>query len=443
MHELSNLALHLIKLWRGKLDCIEPDDRNAWRWMVLTGELWKRHGQCVADSKPFLPGSFDRPPRNPAEKINSGYKAWELIQYIYELGPGLLLGILPKDFWENYCKLVAAIRLLSQRRITLKDLERSYVLVVEFIEEFERLYYQRIPERLHFLPQIIHNLQHMPHEVCRLGLGGYYSQWTMERTIGNLTEEIKQHSDPYRNLSMRALRRAQVNALKAIYPAIEETVDREKLAATAIPLPESYALLRKRDRKAYVVKGAQAAAIQEFKEHEGAQRPSNPKAPLKIQRYARLALPNGQVACSRWAEKGFRRSDVRQACNVKLESGGEVFFAEVAYYFQTKVNGVVRTMAMLSLFGQPDIALLRRSAFTLWSCERPTGEMMVLDYHLIKSVIAMVPFSEAIQGADFAGRVFVVEKIGLDVAPMANALDFEELTKDGEEVDEEEEEEQV
>ncbi|EJD50049.1 hypothetical protein AURDEDRAFT_58739 [Auricularia subglabra TFB-10046 SS5] len=437
MHELSNLALHLLKLWRGKIDCIAPDSRNAWHWMVLTGELWKRHGQCVADSKPFLPGSFDRPPRNPAEKINSGYKAWELIQYVYELGPGLLLGILPKDFWENYCKLVAAIRLLSQRQIKLKELERAYHLVVEFISEFERLYYQRIPERLHFLPQIIHNLQHMPHEVCRLGLGGYYSQWTMERTIGNLTEEIKQHSDPFCNLSMRALRRAQVNALKAIYPAIEEAVDKEKLAATAIPLPTGYTLLRKRDRKAREIFGAHAAAVQEFKDNEGAQRPTNPKAPLKIQRYGRLGLPNGQVARSRWVEKGARRADLRQACNVKLEFDGEVFFAEVSYYFQTKVNGIVRTMAMLSLYGQPDIALLKRSSYTLWSCQRPTGEMMVLDHHLIKSVVAMVPFTESIQGADFADQVFVVEKIGLDVAPMAHNLDFQELTQDGEEVDEE------
>ncbi|KAJ6528077.1 hypothetical protein B0H19DRAFT_1195027 [Mycena capillaripes] len=39
-----------------------------------------------------IPGSFDRPPRNPAEKINSGYKAWERLLYVYGAGPALLYG---------------------------------------------------------------------------------------------------------------------------------------------------------------------------------------------------------------------------------------------------------------------------------------------------------------------------------------------------------------
>ena len=43
----------------------------------------------------------------------------------------------------------------------------------------------------------------------------------MERTIGNLGQEIKLHSDPYANLSERGVRRAQMNALKAILPELE------------------------------------------------------------------------------------------------------------------------------------------------------------------------------------------------------------------------------
>jgi hypothetical protein len=40
----------------------------------------------------------------------------------------------------------------------------------------------------------------------------------MERTIGNLGEEIKQPSQPFANLSERGLRRCQVNALKSVLP---------------------------------------------------------------------------------------------------------------------------------------------------------------------------------------------------------------------------------
>ena len=37
-----------------------------------------------------------------------------------------------------------------------------------------------------------------------------YAQWTMERTIGNLGQEIRQPSKPYENLAEEGLRRSRV-----------------------------------------------------------------------------------------------------------------------------------------------------------------------------------------------------------------------------------------
>ena len=56
----------------------------------------------------------------------------------------------------------------------------------------------------------------------------------MERTIGNLGQEIKQPSNPYANLSQRGLIRAQVNALKAIIPALDTTSASRLLSRTAV-----------------------------------------------------------------------------------------------------------------------------------------------------------------------------------------------------------------
>ncbi|KAF8971769.1 hypothetical protein BDZ97DRAFT_1650720, partial [Flammula alnicola] len=148
--------------------------------------IWKRHGQSVADATPFLPGSFDRPPRNPAEKISSGYKAWEFLTYLFGLGPGLLYGVLPGEYFRNYCKLVAGVRLLHQRSISVEHLQRAHRLLVEFVIEFESIYlqyYQRKSSRLHFCRQSIHALLHLGPEVPRLGPGITYTQWALERTI--------------------------------------------------------------------------------------------------------------------------------------------------------------------------------------------------------------------------------------------------------------------
>jgi hypothetical protein len=79
----------ILALLRGTIQYEKPDSKDSWPWVTLVGDVWKKHGQAVADTTPYLPGSFDKPPRNPAEKISSGYKAWEFLLYIVGLGPAL------------------------------------------------------------------------------------------------------------------------------------------------------------------------------------------------------------------------------------------------------------------------------------------------------------------------------------------------------------------
>lgn len=67
----------------------------------------------------------------------------------------------------------------------------------------------------------MHSLIHLPREVIHIGPPICSSQWTLERTIGNLGEEIKQHSNPFANLSQRGIRHAHVNALVAMIPDLE------------------------------------------------------------------------------------------------------------------------------------------------------------------------------------------------------------------------------
>jgi hypothetical protein len=90
----------------------------------------------------------------------------------------------------HFCKLVFAIRIINQRQIKTEDLKKAHQALVEFVHEFELLYYQRRTDRLHFVRQSIHALTHLALEVVRLGPLICSSQWTMERTIGNLGEEI-------------------------------------------------------------------------------------------------------------------------------------------------------------------------------------------------------------------------------------------------------------
>ena len=95
-----NIPDLFLPLWRGTFECDKTDSKHNWTWNIFSDiTVWKAHGKMVANATPYIPGSFDRPPRNPAEKISSGYKAWEFLLYFYGLGPALFCGLLPDLYW--------------------------------------------------------------------------------------------------------------------------------------------------------------------------------------------------------------------------------------------------------------------------------------------------------------------------------------------------------
>ena len=301
-----NLGELLIPLWRGTMKCDVTDNSSDWEWATLTGDAWQAHGKVVADATPFFPSSFHRPPRNPAEKISSGYKATEYFHYLFGLGPGIFRAILPSRYWIHFCKLVRGVRILVQRRIMGSQLQEAHSQLVQFVEEFENLYYQRRVDRIHFCRPCIHTLLHAAPEVMRVGPGAYTTQFTMERTIGDLGQEIRQPSNPFANLARRALQRSQVNALKSIYPELDPK-SRFRIPKGAVDVGEGYIMLRPRDRYPAEIPERSAALV--------LARAINTS---KITRWGRARLPNGQVARSLWSEQRRASQKVRVSRNVKV-----------------------------------------------------------------------------------------------------------------------------
>ncbi|KAJ7272744.1 hypothetical protein B0H12DRAFT_1007857 [Mycena haematopus] len=415
MHLILNLFDLFLGLWTGTIDCDVNDNVAEWFWAVLVGEIWEKHGERVAAATPYLPGSFDRPPRNIAKKINSGYKAQECLTYFFGLGPGLLYGLLPEVYFRQYCKVVRGFRLSYQRKISRDEVVETHTTFCDAHEEFEDIYYQRKASRLHFCRQSLHNLLHEAPETIRLGPGAYHSQWTMERTIGNLGEEMKQHSDPYTNLSRRGTRRAQVNALKSLIPDLEPEA---KLPRGSEDLGGGYILKRAKDEYNQVVRGAQGDAIKDYLEAVTGETCPETFRP-SLQRWARLQLPNGQIVRGAWKEKQKAFNKVRMARNVRVHpESGEESYGEVQYFFQTDVDEETVTLALVQRYSGPDEGLLEMSSKVLWVCDalHENAAMEVIEVESLSSVVGMVPF-------DDAGRVFVVHKLGLEVTSMSGAAE--------------------
>ncbi|KDQ09941.1 hypothetical protein BOTBODRAFT_116556 [Botryobasidium botryosum FD-172 SS1] len=405
MHALGlNLPELFLLLWRGTMDCFAPDHKSTWGWAVFMNEArWRAHGKIVADAHPYLPGSFDRPPHNPAEKINSQYKSTEYQTYLYGLGPGVFYDVLPDEYWMHFCKLVRYAHLMYQHEISRDQAREARLLSVAFVREFKALYYQRKATRIHFCRQSIHNTLHLPPSVIR-------------RTIGNLGQEIKQPSNPYANLSQCTVVRCQVNTLKAMIPSLNN--DKPKLPLTAIGLGGGYNLLHARDEYRQIISGPEGLAICAHLQSQGE---SNTVA--RLIRWAQLQLPNGQIARSAWKETLKPLEQVCMSRNVKvlLSLNGQPAFAEVHFYFRGTTPGTPTAFALVTPYSAPDPLLLQRSSNTLYACTC-TETLQVVNVKCIQAVVAMVPTSNIplITGKT---TYFVVEKLGLEVQQMGGAAD--------------------
>ena len=313
MHQpILNLACLLFDLWCARPDARDHDRFSVWPWAVLTGDVWKRHGEFVSRIARYLPTSFGRTPRNPQEKISSGYKAWEFLNYIYGEGPGVFYGVLPDVYYLHFCRLVRAIRIIHQRTISREQLATAHELLLRWVLDFEILYCDRNPDRLHFVRQCVHSLTHLARETHRLGPLWLSSQWTMERTIGYLGSLLRQPSNPFRNLAAQTKRVAHTNALVAMWPDLEQAKGDPH---GSMDLGDNYLLLGPKDTSSYHLLPDERAALEEFfSGYPDAQDVDR----QTVYRWGRLGIPTDQVARSRWKELERCSDMARTDRNVKV-----------------------------------------------------------------------------------------------------------------------------
>lgn len=313
MHLISiNIPQHLIHIWRNTSEAKFQYSGDKPDFIILDKErVWRSHGELVASTHRFLPASIDRPPRNPAEKINTQYKATEFLMYMWSLGPALFRIVLPHHLWHHFCKLVCSVRLVHQRRITYQQAVRAHHILNEWETEFELKYYARDERRLHLVRPSVHAVVHLARETIRCGPLNLLAQWALETTIGNLGDKVHQHSNPYANLSERALLRAQMNILKAIHPEFD--VESDPHPRGSLALKNGYVLLRARDNSPHKVSDQQEVqTLHHFQVHHGIPLTSS------IVRWARLRLPNRDIVRCAWKE--LENRNTRTSRNVQVRA---------------------------------------------------------------------------------------------------------------------------
>jgi len=159
----------------------------------------------------------------------------------------------------------------------------------------------------------VHSLVHLLHKVLCLGPPVCSSQWMPEQTIRNLEEEIKQHSNPFANLSQHRIRHARVNALKALIPDLNlKGSSHQPLPRGLKDLGDGFVLLHARKETVHPLREYEADALCEILPT------ASRETEICVRRWAKLCIPTGQNCYSFWKEKQKPLNRCRTACNVKV-----------------------------------------------------------------------------------------------------------------------------
>ncbi|KAI8980787.1 hypothetical protein BD414DRAFT_420566 [Trametes punicea] len=430
-----NLPDLFLTLWRGTIKGSTQSNPKNWECAIFADQdRWTSHGHHVACAMAYLPGFFDRAPQNIAEKVNSGYKAVEYLTWFYRYAPAMLRGSLPESYWLQLCKLVRGVLLLYGEEILPSELVESKQCLTAAVEDYERLYYARDLDRLHVVRPCLHNIWHGPDQIVLLGSLIGCTQLPMERLIGDLGSEIKQPSNPYANLSQRAFRRCQVNAVKAMMPEVNSARQKAgRIPPRSEVLGDGYFLLPRRDRYMTPISQAEAAVFYDYlDQHEPAacEGQTRETFSIRIRRWARLRLPNETVARSSWKEHDKPLNKLRMARCVKFcDESGNIEIGEVRYY--CIIGETDSAVALISIFGRRDDLLYARSFKTVALRQyRGMHNLKVIDIKAIRSIVGMVPdLPGGCAGMDpdldhihlhVNHFYFVVEKLGFEAKVLLN-----------------------
>ena len=121
-------------------------------------------------------------------------------------------------------------------------------------------------------------------------------------------------SNAFTNIANCGILRAQINAIKAKIPELEQE---PTLPRGSFPFGDGYALLWATDSMRHLVSSREAEAIHASRILDNSNQSQDP---VEVLRWARLLLPNGQVSRCAWKEKSGGEKVVRCARNVKVLS---------------------------------------------------------------------------------------------------------------------------
>ena len=141
-------------------------------------------------SRKFIPSEFARKPRSLDYACK--WKATELRLFLLYVGPIVLKGIIPRDYFHHFMLLSSAIRILCSEDCLSDDNLFDYAkkLLRKFVETWQSTY----PDTS--IVYNVHSLIHLPDDVKRTGTLDSWSAFRYENYLGKLKRLIRSGNRP-------------------------------------------------------------------------------------------------------------------------------------------------------------------------------------------------------------------------------------------------------
>ncbi|KAI0645014.1 hypothetical protein C8Q79DRAFT_911885 [Trametes meyenii] len=209
----ENVLKNLMLLWTGAYKTLNAGDEDY----ELPATVWDAIGEASAQAGDTIPYAFGPRPPNVATDKTSWTADLRSFWALY-IGPVLLAGRFShRKYYDHFVLLVRLIHRCLQFEITLGEVDEIWAGFVDWVTEYERIYYQLNPERLSACLLTIHALLHIADSI--IAAGPVWASWAfpMERFCGSLQPAIRSRRYPYASLNRYVLDRARLSHIKQIY----------------------------------------------------------------------------------------------------------------------------------------------------------------------------------------------------------------------------------
>ncbi|KAF8325103.1 uncharacterized protein EI90DRAFT_2933090 [Cantharellus anzutake] len=214
---LENHCKSLVSFWTGKYKGLD-EGKECY---VIAPAVWDAIGCETAEASNTIPSTFGRRTPNIATEQHiftaEDWSFWTLFIAPYVLDRRFFR---PK-YYKHFMKFHSIMKTTLQFSFTDAELGSLHERVIDYIQEYESIYYQFKPDRLSVCTLAVHALLHIADDIKTNGPPCYNWTFVMERWCQHLLPAVKSHKRPFVSLAMRQYHLALFNEIQTRYELFE------------------------------------------------------------------------------------------------------------------------------------------------------------------------------------------------------------------------------